>query len=909
MRSRRSRPGQRLRRGPFGIPWAFVLLGVTALFLLLYLPRWYLDYLWFHSEGYGILFTKPLLYRILVFGAAFGLASLVFLFQLYWMFRRDFTEQEVFYPDELFNFRERFHATGLSVLRRFFSFAAVFVAFLLALEHSRRWLEYFLAIYASPFGYRDPLFGRDASVYVLLLPAFRSLLSFVGALLFFSLIGVSLYYLFTGVVRIFSRGQFEVLHPFSRNHLSLLLGAGFVWFGFRYVLARLALLHHTGPLLTGVARADAVVRLPILAILAFVCYILGIYFIFFPGRAFRPRIIVVSALTVVGVSFAGSVFASLYQYIFVSPNEISVEAPYLEQHIKATRFAYGLNDLLEIDYPVSPVMDQELESTARSALRNMRLWDHRPLLEVYQQVQTFRPYYTFYDVDIDRYRISGELQQVMLAARELDTSRLPTQAKTWVNLTFLYTHGYGVAMSPVHFSTPEGMPAFYLRDFPVANVAGDPGLTVTRPQIYFGEAQYGPVVVKSVYDEVDYPLGSSSQVHRFEATSGIPVGSLVRRAITAIALGDYRFLVSRGITKDSRLLYRRNIGERLQAFLPSVVWSEDPYIVISGGQLFWIVDGFVFASGFPYSRPLSGQGSPNYVRSPLKAVISAYSGKTRFYMVQDEPILRALMRIFPGVFIPPEATPHDLHVHWRYPEALFLIQASVLLRYHMTDPVAFYNQEDLWRIPEEVYYRDAQQIQPYYIVATLGSPEPEFVLMLPLSPARRDNLIGWFYAGNDGPSYGRLGLYKFPRDTLTYGPMQIEARIDQDPTISKDLTLWSQGGSSVIRGNLLVLPVGRTVLYVEPLFIQAEKGKIPELKRVFLASFDRVVMGEDLAEAIQKLAGRNTKDTSVRQKEIQPAGDLARIRDLIRQMDAALKRGDLSEFDRIFRLLKAEAGL
>jgi uncharacterized membrane protein (UPF0182 family) len=880
----------------------FVLLSLLAL------PRWYLDYLWFQSEGYSVLFAKPLISRLLIFSIAFAIGSLVLLLQLFAMFRRDITEEEIYYPDEMFSLRERIRTWGLNTLRRFFSISTVTIAFFIALSQSRNWLDYLLWWSAQPFGFRDPVFSRDASFYILALPALRHLLSFVGALLFFSVTGAFLYYLSTGTARIFSRGHFEILHRFARNHLSFLLGAGFLWFGGRYLLSRYALVFHAGPLLTGAARTDVAVRIPALIVLSALCFAVGICLIVGPRRFFHLRFIAGSAVSIVVASIVAALSAGLYQSLNVSPNEVSAERPYLEHHISATRAAYGVNTLTEATFPLNPLPEDQLALIARSALQDMRLWDHRPLLEVYQQIQTYRPYYSFHDVDIDRYSVNRTLQQVMLAARELDVDRLPSQAKTWVNLTFLYTHGYGVAMSPVHLATPEGMPLFYLRDFPVFNTTNDASLNVTRPQIYFGEAPYRPVVVGTAYDEVDYPLGDTSAQHRFQASSGISVGSLSRRLLTAVYLGDYRFLVSRAIQSGSRLLLRRNLRDRLTTLLPGVSWSDDPYIVVSAGELFWIVDGYIFASGYPYSKPISGPGSPNYVRSPFKAVVSAYSGETRFYVVQDEPLLKALSRVFPGVFLPQESAPADIRFHWRYPEGLFLLQANALLRYHIKDPVAFYNQEDLWRIPDELYYRDTQQIQPYYILASLNGAESRFTLILPLSPARRDNLIGWLFAGNDGAHYGTLGLYKFPRDALTYGPMQVEARIDQDPVISRDLTLWGQGGSSVIRGNLIVLPVGGTVLYVEPLFIQAEKGKIPELKRVFLGSYDRVVMGESVADAIQRLTGKQVAPSERGPRGVDTAG-LSRIRELVRQMDTALNRGDLAEFDRVFRLLKSEAGI
>ncbi|MCB0073986.1 MAG: UPF0182 family protein, partial [Caldilineaceae bacterium] len=477
--------------------------------------------------------------------------------------------------------------------------------------------------------------------------------------------------------------------------------------------------------------------------------------------------------------------------------------------------------------------------------------DYRPLLQTYNQVQALRQYYEFNDIDIDRYVIDGERRQMMVAARELVPDRLNENAQTWVNQRLVYTHGYGVAASPVAQITRDGLPEFYLKDLPTQGV-----IDVTRPQIYFGERTTSYVIGRTNTPEFDYPRGDGNVTTQFDADTGINM-TLWHRLLFALRFADINILLNQDISADSQLLWRREIADRMREVAPFLQYDRDPYIVVSDdGQLYWFQDAYTVTDRFPYSEPY---GRINYIRNPVKVVTNAYDGTMTFYMVnENEPILNAYRKIFPVLFKPLSEMPPDLLDNVRYPNDFFSVQAEVYRTYHMTDATEFYNKEDMWAWPEELFDNEPQRMEPYYVLMELpDSNELDFVQILPFTPANRENMIAWLAAQNDPAKYGEKIVYEFGKDSLYFGPQQVEARIDQDPVISAQLSLWNQQGSNVIRGNLLVIPVSDSLLYVEPLYLQAANGKIPELKRVILATVDRVVMAENLGLALAGLFGND----------------------------------------------------
>ncbi|HRJ44081.1 MAG TPA: UPF0182 family protein, partial [Caldilineaceae bacterium] len=572
-------------------------------------------------------------------------------------------------------------------------------------------------------------------------------------------------------------------------------------------------------------------------------------------------IVLVLVIWIAIAALAGNVYPGMVQRFQVAPNEYTREEPFIRDNIQFTRIAFELDDIVEHNYNAEGDLTAEGLLKQPDTVRNIRLWDYRPLLQTYNQVQALRQQYIFHDVDIDRYTINGERRQVMLAARELVPEQLEQQAQTWVNRKLVYTHGYGVAASPVAEITKDGLPTFILKDLPTQGL-----IDVTRPEIYFGERADGYVIVKTDTPEFDYPRNEGGNATTtFDAETGISIGNFFTRLAFALRFADVNLLISEELRPESQLLWRRNIQERVQEVAPFLRFDHDAYIVIGDdGRLYWFLDAYTLSNRFPYSEP-SRVGTNtippgfNYIRNSVKIVIDAYTGTMKFYVVDEtEPIIAAYRKIFPALFADYATMPPDQKAHIRYPNDLFSIQANMFLTYQMTDPLDFYNREDMWAWPEEIFDDRARPIESYYVLMQLPeSQDLDFIQILPFTPANRENMIAWLAAQNDPDKYGQKLVYRFGKDSLIFGPKQIEARIDQDPVISSQLSLWNQQGSQVIRGNLLVIPISGSLLYVEPLYLQAASGKIPELKRVILATTDRVIMAENLGLALAQLFGRD----------------------------------------------------
>jgi uncharacterized membrane protein (UPF0182 family) len=537
------------------------------------------------------------------------------------------------------------------------------------------------------------------------------------------------------------------------------------------------------------------------------------------------------------------------QQFDVQPNELIKERPYIEYNIDLTRRAYGLDKIEEKDFgPVADLTSEAL-AEAESTIKNIRLWDYRPLRDTYAQIQEIRLYYEFVDVDVDRYDLDGDYRQVTLSAREMATEQL--QSRTWVNEHLQFTHGYGLVMSPVNAVTREGLPELLIRDLPPRTA---PGLEITRPEIYYGESTNNYVFVNSTLEEFDYPSGDQNVFTTYEGTGGVLLDSSLKRAAFAYRFSDVSVLLSEYITSESRVMLYRNIHDRVRQVAPFLLFDADPYLVILDGRLFWLQDAYTATDMYPYSQPYGNRF--NYIRNSVKLVTDAYNGDMTFYIVDTEdPIIQAYAAIFPDLFASLEEMPEGLRVHVRYPEGLFIIQAQMNNTYHMQDPTVFYNKEDLWAVAHEMYAGNDQVMEPYYVIMSLEEGRAEFILIQPFTPANKQNMVAWMAARSDGEHYGKLLLYKFPKQELIYGPLQIEARIDQEPAISGQLSLWHQRGSRVIRGNLLVIPIESSLLYVEPLYLQAETSQLPELKRVIVGSGEKVIMADTLTEALAGIVG------------------------------------------------------
>ena len=882
--------------------WLIVLF-VVFFVLAPTIARWYTDWLWFGELGYRRVFWVPLLSRSAVTVVAGGV-----LFLLFWLNFRPLLarrpETDVIDVDvRRRRIRRPFQVSRPSALA--WPLLAL-VAFVAGLAASARWVMFQQFIHARPFHLTDPIFGKDIGLFVFTLPVYRLIESYLFSwLVLIFLVVAAGYYL--SYASLMLRGVWA-LPERVRAHLSLLAGLIFLVRGWGFWLDRFALEYSERGAIVGATYTDVHAVLPVLRLLT-VLFVVAALLMFANVRLRTLRLAFATVLVIAPAWLVGlGVYPRFVQQFRVAPNELTVETPYIRNGINATLHAFGLDRVREQTFTSEPVTAAVIDRN-RATVDNVRLWDYRPLLDAYRQLQTLRPYYVFGDVDIDRYQIGGQQRQVMLAARELESTRLAAQARTWVNEHLVYTHGYGLVMSPVNRISEEGMPVFLIKDIPPTTT---PGLPITRPQIYFGEHTTRYVIVNTQVQELDYPRGDDNVYTTYDGRGGIRLNAL-RRLAFAYRFGDLKLMLSRDVTSRSRLLFARDITTRVRRLAPFLAYDSDPYLVLTGGRLVWVLDAYTTTDRYPYATPAGGI---NYIRNSVKVVIDAQDGSVDFYAVDPrDPVIGSLSGIFPELFKPASAMPAEIAAHLRYPVDMFGIQARVYATFHMRDPRVYYNREDVWAIPNEVFGNETVQVEPYYVTMRLGSEaRPEFILILPFSPANRDNMIAWMAARNDAPNYGELVVYRFPKDRLAFGPMQVESRINQDPQISQQLTLWNQEGSRVIRGNLLVIPVEDTLMYVEPLFLQAQRSQLPELKRVIVASGPRIAMEETLDEAIARVVGRAAPLAPAPAPGPAP-GTAATTDELIREAVATyararelLRQGDLTayarEIDRLGEILR-----
>ena len=824
-----------------------------AFFVLVGLFFWgigtYTDWLWFISLGYGQVFTT-------IFFTGWAIRLLAWLiFFLFLFINLLFLRGAILNLPNL-ELREKlvtgplgnwFTARKITFL---FLIGSLVLSFLFTSYTGSLWLEVRQFFQGVSFGITEPIFGLDASFYVFSLPFLRGLYTLLQAMVILTLLVTGVvYFTINPPVQV---GRKIVLLPYrGQTHLSLLLALSFLLKAADYRLQMYELLFSTRGMTFGPGYTDINANLPALWILFFIALVVTVLLIVNAFRRQTRLAIAGIAVLVVASIGAGSIYPALVQQFRVDPNEFVLERPFLEHNIAMTLQAFALDQVRTEDYPVLSELSFEALDEAAGTIDNVRLWDYRPLRQTYNQLQGIRPYYEFVDVDTDRYYLDGEYRQVMLAARELNTNMLPSQAQTWTNLRLQYTHGYGLAMSPVATVTAQGLPDFVIGDVPVV---ADAGLVVEQPEIYYGEISSDFVIVNTSTPELNYPMGDSNVFTHYDGDGGIQLQSFVQRLLFAIKFSDYPILISGEIQPESRIMFNRSIRNRVAKIAPFLTYDRDPYLVLSDGRLKWIIDAYTTTNRFPYAQPLGGA---NYMRNPVKVVVDAYHGSVDFYVIDPtDPLITTYAQIFPELFKPFEEMPEGLNEHIRYPETYFNVQVQVYATYHMEDPVVFYNREDLWQVASEKYFGATQAVEPYYTILQLpGEAEPEFVLMQPFTPARRDNMIAWMAGRSDGENYGEILVYLFPKDRVIFGPMQIETRIDQNPLISQQLTLWDQRGSRAIRGNLLVLPIDGAILYVEPVFLQAEQSELPELVRVIAGFGETVVMEPTLEEALISLFG------------------------------------------------------
>ena len=807
------------------------------------------DYHWFAAVGFPQVFKTVVWAKIYVGAAGIAAAFLILFANLAYAARQLGDPRRFMTPDML-----RSGLGNLISKRSLASIAAIaslVLAVLTGVALAASWERVLLFLNAVPFDDADPIFGRDTSFYVFTLPFLAMVQAFLWSTgVLAALASGFVYYLYFQAERVRS-GLDEVstlaaTPTGQRMHLAVLGAFMLVLWSVGLYLDRFELMHRSTGLFTGPGYADVNGTLPLLSVQATTAIVAAVALVLIVAKE-RWRMLLGLVIVVAVVRIGGGLYAPMLQRFIVAPNEIERERVYLDHHIKASNRAYALDRIVERH------LDEEEELTMadiennRPTVNNVRLWDHGPLLDTFAQIQEIRTYYDFVSVDNDRYRLNGELRQTMLSPREMNNESLPS--RTWVNERLTFTHGYGLTVGPVNRVNEQGLPVLYVQDLPPRSTA--PELEVSDPEIYYGEVTKDYVFVKTNQQEFNYPEGDKNIFSTYDGKGGIGLASLWRRLLVSVYARDLKMLLSDDFTADTRVLIYRNIVERIHKVAPFLRFDADPYMVIDEGRLVWIFDGYTVSDRFPYAEHFEGVG--NYMRNPVKAVIDAYHGSMTFYMVDpEEPIARAWNAVFPDMIRPLDELAPSLRSHLRHPVDFFNVQAEMYATYHMLDVNTFYNKEDQWSVPE---VGDAR-MEPYYTVMRLPEEsEAEFILMLPFTPRLKDNLSAWMVARNDGDLLGQLVVYAFPKQRLIYGPKQMVGRINQDPIVSQQITLWDRAGSNVIRGTLLVIPIEQSLIYVQPLYLRSEDGRIPELKRVIAGYGNDIAMGVDLEDALGRIFG------------------------------------------------------
>ncbi|HYM14706.1 MAG TPA: UPF0182 family protein [Dehalococcoidia bacterium] len=853
-------------RGP-GRRWRW-LIAIAATLLVLFIllnigVGIYTSWLWFESVGYRSVYATRLTTRVWLFFAGLAVFLAIFLPNLF-LARRlaPATDDPDFeWSDEVREFAEGLSMATIGRITTIaFLAAGLLIGLIFASTAAGHWDEILLFLHSQSFGMKDPQFHRDLGFYVFQLPVYRLASDWLLGAIIVTIIGTAAVYVARAAIygfrldapRPIARQIFSVDVPRPiKLHLSLLVVALLVLFAGRYYLDTFELVYSTRGVDLGAFYTDVHAALPLLYALMAVAGLVALVVVV---SVFRRGV----ALPVGGVilwivvAIVGQFYPAIVQNFVVQPNEISKEQQYLARNIDMTRYAYGLDQIDERAFPATAQATAAEVAANQDTINNVRLWDPAPLQAALQQIQTIRPLFQFLDVDVDRYTLSGKEQQVMLSARELNPARLPANAQTWVNSRLQFTHGYGYTVAAVNEIQSDGTPKLLVSDIPLHGV-----ITTDHPEIYFGEQADHYIIVDGTEPEFTPAAGGANVQTKFQGKGGVSVGSFFRRALYAWKFKDRNILLSGAITGNSRIIYDRNIQQRIHDVAPFLQLDADPYMVVDQGNVYWMQDAYTTTDTIPYSHRTGGV---NYIRNSVKVVVNAYSGETTFYAIQpDEPILKAYSAVFPTLFKPIDQMPAGLRQHIRYPEDLFRLQTQVYLRYHIRDARAFYQQEDQWDIPTEIFNNTDQQIRPYYVIARLpGEQKEEFMLILPFVPRSRTNAIAWLAARSDGANYGKLVAFRFPSSESVPGPTQVERRIDSDGRVSQQLTLWNQSGSTVIRGNLLMIPIGNANMFFEPLYLAATGGgnTIPQLKRVVVVNGDNIAMEPTLSRAIDVLFGR-----------------------------------------------------
>lgn len=852
-------------------PRTIIILVISFLLLAVFaniFKNVYSELLWFGQLNYQDIYLTILRTKIYLFVIGFLLSIIALSLSSFIAFRYSWNGFESELP-------EPFNILGPKLYKYLIMIAVFVVSMIIGFTNSVNW-ELFLRFFnSSSFEVSDPIFNRDLSFYIFDYPIYtyiqKGLLAIAVLCAIFTFFIIFINSAFAG--KQFSESKI------LKKQIPVIFAIIFLLISMGILFSRWGVLFSTQGVVFGAGFTDVNVKIlayMIMAILGFLISFIIPFSIKFSPRNFVYIPVISWAVLYILLAL---LWPTLNQRFSVTPNEYVKEKIYIANNIEFTRKAYGLDKIEESYFPASSNIPNTVFSDYSETLNNIRLWDHKPLKDVYTQTQLIRPYYDFKDVDVDRYTIDGEYRQVMLATREVAPEKLDEEKQTWVNNFLQYTHGYGLTMSPVNSFDSQGKPHFYSKDIPsdgvikVNSMNGElqENLSVENPRIYYGESNMPYAIVNTKTMEVDYQEKGKDgkegilKRHNYEGKGGVLLSNPLIKLVYAWKFSDINLMISGEINPDSKIQYERNIQDRVQKLVPFLELDSDPYIVLHDGKLKWIQDAYTVSNNFPYSEPFEGKF--NYIRNSVKVVVDAYDGTVKFYVSdKTDPLIDTYSKIFPDVFKPLSEMPSDLREHIRYPIDIFKVQADKYLEYHMQDSQIFYNNEDLWNIPQEKFGQsgDLQKVEPYYLVMNLpGNNNNEFVLLSPFTPNQRKNLIGWLAGRSDGDQYGKLIAYNFPKDLTIYGTEQIEARMDNDPIISEWFTLRCQEGSFCIRGNLLVIPIADTILYAEPIYLQAEGVDLPELKKVVLASADHVVMADSVQEGVQALLDKQSSEVQI----------------------------------------------
>jgi len=823
-------------------------LGVAAIviFGLPSLVRFYTEWLWFGEVGFQTVYFTTLRAQGSVFVAAFAVTALWLSINL----RR--AVQAVSDARPVFTTREGMQVTlpGRRQMLALVPGVSLLVALFVGLFASSDWQLWWSWWFAVPFGQADPILGHDVGFYVFTLPALRRFQALAQFLVVIAALACGALYFVTGSLTTGFPSRLTV-SPAARRHLSLLAAAFFCLLALGAWLSRAEHLIAPSPLFTGAGYADVNGRIP-LGLLLIVAALVGAALSLWHATTRSNWPIPVAAVLYLVTATGGELYGGALQRFVVTPNEQAREAPYIQHNIDATRRAFGLDNVEAAELSGDALLTRDDIARNAPTLDNVRLWDHQPLLDTFGQIQEIRTYYDFISVDNDRYRLNGQSRQVMLSARELNSASLPN--RTWVNERLTFTHGYGLTLGPVNQVTSEGLPELFVRNLPPETI---PELEIREPSLYFGELSNDYVIVGTNTREFHYPRGDDNVFTNYTGTGGVPLTGLLRKLMYAVRFGAYQILLSEDIGPNSRIMYHRNISERVQAVAPFLFFDRDPYLVVDDGRLVWLYDAYTISSRYPYAT--AAVSGVSYIRNSVKISIDAFNGTMTFYRADEvDPIIATYARIFPTLFRPLDEMPASLREHVRYPEDIFGLQASVFATYHMTQPAVFYNREDQWEVPTIGQEQNAAAMQPYYTIMRLpGEDDAEFIQMLPFTPRRKDNLAAWLVARSDGEHYGKLAVFQFPKQKVIFGPRQVVARMSQDQEIAPQITLWNQQGSQILWGTLMVIPIEESLIYVRPLYLRAAGGRIPELTRVVVVYQNQIVMERTLDEGIERLFGGN----------------------------------------------------